>query len=199
MVVVLIHGVSAVLFTFFLWRRARQDYTSTQIFNTAVLIILSAALGWAAFRFTHNHFTEAPFLFNPKVSGFWYILAFGTAGFFLSVRWFLLNPYEALEALFPGVLLWFLLISIAFFDLMALFAAVSLALFYYLERVYPRILWYRSGKVGFASLVSAATFFGLRAGGVFINSQMFTSIGRIDAPISAAISFILLFVVYNRR
>jgi len=72
-----------------------------------------------------------------------------------------------------------------------------IGLFYFLETKYKKISWYRSGRVGFSGLTTAAIFFLLRAAISPFYPNLLTFSGSFEYLFSGLVAFILFFLVYN--
>lgn len=171
----------------------REDYTSSQIFTTSVYILLGAGLGVAfSLKIAHSWW-------------FWFLLIGMALGFGLGVWRFRLRFYEALDSMISSLLPWlgvfFLSDSIVNLKLSSLVASaltfLLVALYWYLDSHYKNFTWYRSGKVGFAGLTTAAAFFLVRAALAIPFSFVLSFSGKFEALISAITAFIFFLLIFN--
>lgn len=136
---------------------------------------------------------------------FWFALVFYTISLFLAIYRFQMRFFETIEASAVGILLWFTVVFVSFSLshpstsslLSSLYLVLLPLLFIYLDKKYKNISWYKSGKVGFSGLFTLGIFF-LSRSLVAIGSFTVLSLsGRFDIVLSAAMSFLLFFAVYN--
>jgi len=197
--------MGALFYLFFYWHRLKDDYDSFQIFTSSFIILLSLI----TFSLL-AHFFLAPRL-RPSAllapQGIWFWGA--VSGFFLAhllcARRLRLKYLETFEANIFGLLfpLLFLFIGHALIrpSLIAYlstgFIAISILFFLFLNSHYKKFTWYRSGRIGFAGLVTAGSLFLARAAVALHFPTMLSLSGRVEMVASAAVSFILFFAVYN--
>jgi len=185
--------LAALVFLFLFWRKMREDYTANQIFTTAIYAILGGALGVGiAFKFVF-------------VWWFWPLMIGVFLGFGVGVWRFHLRFYETLDALIFSLLPWlavfFLSDSIVNLKLSSLIASALVfglvGLYWYLDNHYKNFSWYRSGKVGFAGLTTAAAFFLVRAALAIPFGYVLSFSGKFEALISAITAFIFFLLIFN--
>lgn len=125
---------------------------------------------------------------------FWGALTGLSIGFVVSQRVFELPLYEAFEAAVVGFLFASPILTREW-----VYSAIALACYYYLRGRYKSFMWYKSGKVGFAGLVTLGLFFLVRSILALSGSNMlvFTGIGKVEVVLCAALSFLCFFAVYN--
>lgn len=194
MFVLIIFNLLAVLtFLFLFWCKLREDYTSSQIFTTAIYVLVGIGLG---------------VLLSLSISrnwSFWFSLVGICLGFGLGVWRYKFRFYETLDALIFSLLPWlgmiFLSDSIVNFKLASLIASIitfaTIGLYYYLDTHYKNFTWYRSGKVGFAGLATGGVFFLLRAALAVPFAFVISFSGKFEALISAIVAFIFFLLVFN--
>ena len=181
------------------WRRLYEDYSRKTIFNSFFIIVISISV----FSLVYSY---AVAILIPN-AWFWAAVLGFTTGLMIAVRRYETDLYLVFETLAPGVLFWVGIVSFALslaiesipsivFSLLTL--AVIL-MFLYLQKIYKRFTWYKSGKVGFAGMVAVAVYFIIRAVFALAASDVISLVGRMDAPISIALAFLLLFLMYNRE
>lgn len=189
-------GILALLFIF--WKRLKEDYASEIIFKSAIFILVGIGVGWGwSQRFFPNWF-------------FWTSLTGALMGLLLAILKFKLKFYESLEAFiissFPWLAFMFLEDSVVNSSLSSFlaFVAVLIVVFvsYWLDTHYKGFTWYKSGRIGFAGLATAALVFLVRSilatGGV----TMLSFVGRLESVLSgiaAFICFLLLFDLARRE
>jgi hypothetical protein len=182
------------IFLFVFWKRLREDYSSEIIFKTASYILVGVLAG---------------FLLSLKfipVAFFWFtflgaLLGLGFAIWRLKIRF-----YETFEALiissFPWLSFIFLLDSVTNSSLISFLAFVATLIFvfisYYLDTHYKTFTWYRSGKIGFAGLLTLSIFFIARSVLAIFTVNMLSFVGlRVEAVISGAAAFICFVLLFN--
>ncbi|MBI4059320.1 hypothetical protein HY404_03725 [Candidatus Microgenomates bacterium] len=145
--------IGAILALFIFWKLLKEDYETEQIFALGFPILLGGALG----------FLLTNLVLPSEKFGGTLILA-GLFGW-LRARRLKIPSLEVLEAVVPGILLFLALASgvallksvkLHYASLVDLVLAITtLVLFIYLKQNYRKFLWYQSGKIGFASLLSS--------------------------------------------
>lgn len=204
----LVSGVSVLGFLPFLfvfWRRLKEDYSSSQIFESGFYIIFGVfflgLLGlWVLPAFVHS----SP-IFSTAGLWFWGAFAGFVLGLTISVVKLNLRFFESFEAGSLGMLIWLALIyltdSLKNSSLPSLIAfGVCLALiclFFFLSGRYKKFTWYRSGKIGFTGLATLGIFFFFRVLVALFFPFVLSFVGRVDALLSGAVSFILFLLLYN--
>ena len=176
-----------VVFLFVFWKRLKEDYSSNIIFTSGFAVLLGTALGF--------------FLAKVIIPNwfFWTSFAGGILGMFLMILKFKLKFYEVLESL---VLAQMPLVSLMFFkdsveasslnSFLAFVASLVLIFFsYWLDLNYKNFPWYKSGRIGFAGLSSAAIFFLARVVIAILGVSVISFVGKIDIAISGI--FFLIF------
>ena len=171
-------GITVFLFIF--WKRLKEDYSSDIIFSSGMAILLGILLGTTLAR-----------IFVPQWF-FWTSLFGGILGMFLMILKYKLKFYEVLESLIlagmPVVSLIFFKDSVGTSSLSSFLAFVAslvlIFLAYWLDLNYKRFSWYKSGKIGFAGLVSAIIFFLVRTVIAIFGISMVSFVGKIDIIIS---------------
>jgi hypothetical protein len=150
--------IGVFLFFYLLWRTLKDDYHYEKIFNLAFFIVIGLLIG----------FTVSKFLF--KDYWFWLILSGIFTGFVISIIRQKMKFFESFEALVISLLPWisfvYLADSINRSNLLSFIAfwvsAVCVALFFFFKSYYRTFTWYKSGRVGFAGLLTSVIFFASR-------------------------------------
>jgi len=183
------------VFSFLVWRRLKEDYTSETIFSFQF---------WFLFAFL----SAIAFGFYLHTAFFWFSLFFTLLATIFVSRRKRMRFFEVIDAcVMPVFVLLFLISFYLFFSsrfdlsylvlgVISLFSVILAALFF---KYYRHFSWYPSGKTGFASL---ATFF------VFI--LLFTTVALLlpnmlsfqrklfDALAGFGISVVLIIALYKR-
>lgn len=193
--IILVLGAFLALFIF--WKLLRDDYEDGDIFALWFVSLFGGVLGWVLTGFLFPN--------DALAGGIIFAFVFG----FLRAKRLKMNLVEIFEAGLPALLLFltFFLVSkilggfssglVAEF----LLAILALALFAFLKTRYRRFLWYPSGKVGFASLATAAVYF-LLGGLVAILSPRVLSFNRVlfseyvGAIFGGLVALLALIVLY---
>ncbi len=190
---ILIHIPALILFLFIYWKRLKEDYSATLIFNSAFLVaIFVLAGGLIAFKYFSDWW-------------FWYGLVGALIGFSISTYRHRLAFYESLEALVVGLLPWLGIIFLWSFivnrdvatGIGVLIISVLIFAYLLLNMHYKTFSWYKSGRVGFSGLTILGTFFLVRAAIAIFFPSMLSFTGIFDAIISGLISFTAFIAVFN--
>lgn len=168
------------LFLFLFWKSLKDDYQYERIFNLASLSLLGMMIGILT-----SHFTKSSYWFWIDLIGISLGFAFGL--FKLRLKF-----YESFEGLVIGLLSWisliYLSISIDNLSLSAFIlfwiSAVCVAMFYFLKSYYRTFSWYKSGRVGFAGVLTTAIYFLIRA------------ISNNDPYMSASVAILFFLLLY---
>lgn len=192
-------------FLFIFWKRLREDYSSSQIFESGLIIILSMTISMLLFHFGLSRIIPTSTIFLPEGLWFWGGVVGSLIGLIVSILRLNLRFFETFESAFVGLLIWisivFLTNSIKDSSLFSLVAGIVclilVFLFFFLSGRYRKFTWYRSGKIGFTGLAVSGIFFFTRAITALIFPSMMSFVGRIDALLSALVSFILFLLLYN--
>ena len=181
------------IFLFLLWRKLKEDYISSQIFTTAFYVLAGVTFGY----FISKRFFPAWWFWESLVSGF--------VGLIIGVARFKLRFFEVFEASAIGFIFW--IATIYFVDAIKLgsissfvgflILSVLILLFYYFQSHYRDFAWYKSGKIGFASLSCLGIFFTLRALFATLFPFVLSFVGRWEIAVSAISAFVCFLVVFN--
>jgi len=163
-------------------------------------VLLSLLLSFTVFkRYSH------PVVGGMENLWFWFAVVFYTISLFLVIYRFKMRFFETFEASAVGILLWFIVVFVSFSLsrptplslLSSLYLVFLPLLFLYLDKKYKNISWYKSGKVGFSGLFTLGIFFLTRSLVAIASFPVLSLSGRFDIVLSAAMSFLLFFAVYN--
>ena len=191
---ILTNLVGVLVFLFIFWKRLREDYSSEIIFKTAFEILIGILAG---------SLLSSKFL---PVGFFWLAILGALIGLAIVIFSLRVKFYETFEALiissFPWISFVFLLDSITHSSLSSFFAFIAILIFvfisYYLDAHYKNFTWYRSGKIGFAGIVTVALFFIARALLAIFGISMVSFVSlRFEALISGVAAFICFILLYN--
>lgn len=160
---------SFVVASFMLWRTLRDDYLEEEILTFTILVTLFLLLGgrifYAAEHFADFNFSLGKWIFFTRFPGFSLVGAyFGVALF--AFWWSRKKEWDfwlLVDILMPVLLVVFLLgsfgVSPPTFPQKVLLGALTLVLSFFLVRYYRKLIWYKSGKPGFAACSCSAIFF----------------------------------------
>lgn len=181
------------IFLFIFWKRLKEDYASEIIFQSATYIILGIFIG----SFLASRLFPIWF--------FWASLLGASIGLTLAIIRFRIKFYESLEAFIIASLPWLSLVFLAasvitsslssFLAFLAILIMVFLS--YWLDTHYKSFAWYKSGKIGFAGIATAALIFLLRSGLAIGGVSMLSFVGRSEAIISGVMAFCGFILLFN--
>lgn len=187
-------GMTGVIFFLYVfWKRLKEDYSSDIVFQTAGTILIGMGLGLLASK-----------LLLPAWF-FWLSFAASLAGMSLMMLKFRLRFYEVFESFMlaatPVVSLMFFKDSIINSSLNSFLAFVAslvlVFLAYYIDLNYKGFSWYKSGKIGFTGLFTAALFFLSRTIIAIIGLNMISFVGKVEAYISGVLAFTFISLLVN--
>ncbi len=188
--------LGAVLFSFVLWRKLKEDYPHEQIFFLTSLFLITGILSSAIIDRRLGNFS------------FWGLIAFNTLAGIYFIKKLGFKFFEFIDALAPAWF-WFIFFS----SLIGLLrewgnvinfsypgaALLSLFAYHFFLTRYRRFSWYPSGKVGFAGLVSLGVYFLLQALVAIYRAPVLSfNSTSADLAINILLAFILVFMVYMR-
>lgn len=191
---ILINLLGIVVFLFIFWKRLREDYSSEIIFKTAFNVLAGILIGFLIF------------LKFPQIGFFWPVVLGSLLGLGLALFGLRIKFYETFEAFiiasFPWIGFTFLLDSITHSSLSSFFAFIAILVFvfiaYYLDTHYKNFTWYKSGKIGFAGIVTLSIFFIVRSTLAIFGIHMISFVDlRIEAVVSGAAAFICFILLFN--
>lgn len=185
-------GIFVFLFVF--WKRLREDYSSEIIFKAAFDILAGILIGFLI-----------SLKFLPSAS-FWFAFIGASLGLGLAILRLKVRFYETFEGLiissFPWLSFIFLLDSVLHSSLSSFLAFVAILIFvfisYYLDTHYKNFTWYRSGKIGFAGLLTLGLFFIVRSVLAIFTIHMLSFVSlRVEAIVSGAVAFVCFILLFN--
>lgn len=202
---VLTNILGSLVFLFFLWKKLHEDYQSTKVFLTGFYIIGGILIGFIVSLFFVTPALHKLYFFDPKGLWFWGSFIGASVSLTLSLIHFKMRFFEGLEAVSLGIFFWLFIFLLSysliyknsFVLVFSGIVAVLIFVFFYIDKKYKSFGWYKSGKVGFTGLGLLALFFLVRSGIAIVNPYMLSFIGKIDALISAILSFVFFLSLYN--
>ncbi|HKB88607.1 MAG TPA: hypothetical protein VKC53_03065 [Patescibacteria group bacterium] len=182
------------VFLFIFWKRLREDYSPEIIFKTAFNILVGVLIGFlVSFKFAPTWFL-------------WIAFLGATIGLIFGIFRLRIKFYETFEAIiisgFPWVSFVFLLDSVRDSSLSSFLAFIAILIFvfisYYLDSHYKNFTWYKSGKIGFAGILTLSLFFITRSILAIFGINMLSFVVlKVEAIISAAAAFICFVLLFN--
>jgi len=193
------------LYFFIMWRYLKDDYEHEKILRTGFIFLFLIYIFGLSFNFLIASSISPSPIFRPQ--GFWF---FGVImGVFLAAL-IALKPLkiriiDLMEAQIPALFFLFFVVSTALgvinhanLWIISIFLYLFFFILYFvLKANYKKFGWYRSGRVGFASLASVGLYFLIRSLIALMIPDMLSLAGRIDAVISFAFAFLAFYSLYN--
>ncbi len=191
-------------FLFLFWRRTKEDYSSDQIFSFSFLIMISMLVGFSIGIFLDNKIPASK-VFSPQGLWFWGSFVGACIGFGVAFLKLKLRFFENLEAAGLGFIFWIFAISavnsIQAGNLKLLIYSIIIGslipLFTVLNSRYKRLIWYKSGKVGFSGLSVLAILFLTRVVVALVDPRMLSFTGKFDAIIDSLVAFAFLITLFK--
>ena len=190
---IIVNIIGVLIFLFLIWRNLKQDYLPEQIFNYSTIVLFSMILFF--------------FLSRMFLPNWWFWISF--VGFCLGILLGYLrikyNFYEYLEAFTIASIPWLAIIFItdsvintSWESLVLGFITLSFfGIFYFFKKRYKSFSWYRSGRIGFASITTLGMYFLIRGLIAFILPDMLSFVGKYEAMVSGSASFLFFVMLYN--
>lgn len=194
----------ALVSLFIVWKKLREDYPEADIFSVSMLIVGGTGAGYLL----------SLFLFG--VLQFWVCLMGGLAALAFAAKKFSMRAFEVFEAFVPAVFVFLLILAVTQkivrqplwisgawpFGLNFIEPGLSLGalfIFIILNTRYRRFLWYPSGRIGFASLVTVILYFWTRSAvALFYPAVLLWSTKQIDVLAGIVLGASALVVLYIR-
>lgn len=191
MVIANIFGI--LVFLFLLWKTLKEDYQYEKIFNLGLTAIFAYLLSLILLKFVYSQFW------------FWIIVfAISLSIFFVSKRQKMkfFEVFDAISVSFlPWVALFFIEDSIVKSSLSSFLAfwitLISIFFYYLLKSYYRSFSWYKSGRVGFAGIVTLFLLFVVRFVTSFFNLSILTYAGKYEMYLSGSSTLLLGLLLYN--
>ncbi len=178
---VIANFIGLFFFLYLLWKNLKEDYQYEKIFNLGFVSIFGLLVGITASIVLKANYW------------FWLDLVSLMSGFAIGLIRSKMKFYESFDGLVVGSLSWVSLVylansisksSLSDFILFWI-SAVCIALFFFFKSYYRTFNWYKSGRVGFAGLLTGAIYFLVRA------------ISNNDPIISVPVAIALFLVLYK--
>lgn len=190
--VALLVFLSLFFYLFFLWKYLRDDYDTNKVFT---------------FGFTTFISCVAALIIASLIVNFWFYVGIVVYGFitFLLFRKFGFRFFELLEAATPGYLFFLSTMYLrgvinngeSWNYALLVISLVVLLLFFVIKKHYKKFNWYKSGRLGFASMFSLGTIFFARSVSEVVAEGAISNIGVVGFIPSAILSFLAFFSLYN--
>ncbi len=181
---IIANSIGVFLFFFLLWKTLKDDYHYEKIFNLSFILLGCAIVFWLI-----SGYVEESYRFIFIFFGSFIVFTFGL----IKQK---MNFYESFEGFVISFLAWYavftLQITISQSSLSSFLSfwmtLISIFIFYVSKTYYRSFSWYKSGKVGFASIVSLIFF-------ILSKVPFYWGTNAIYLLISA--SLLLVLVLYN--
>lgn len=181
------------LFLFFLWKRLKDDYHYEKIFNFGFFVLLGLLVGYLVSRYFFEEYW------------FWTQLIIVAIILTLNMIRQKMKFFESLEALIVGLLPWlgfvFLSDSISKSSLSSflLFWITLIVTFFFflLDSQYRKFTWYKSGRVGFAGVVTGFAFFVSRIVLYLIYPKTISFVPNFEVYFSATFVIVFFLLTYK--
>jgi len=192
-ITIALNFIAAFIFLFILWKKLKEDYLSSQIFNTGIIILFFVAL---------LHYLSS--IFIPDF-WFWAVIFGALIGLAIGVIRYKYKLFETLEALIIALLPWygifFLTDAINNKSLTSLIGSsiiiLLIAVYLLLDKHYKKFSWYKSGKVGFSGLSVLGLLFIIRAIVAISFENVLSFAERHDALLSGILAFASFLSVFH--
>lgn len=185
-------------FSFAIWRRLVDDYTTDQIFYLILLLLLGGGGGFLLASF-----------FATAAASWGFFAGLGALGAY-AIKRLDLGIFEVIDSVVIG-LLW-LVLSVwvgtlakdGFGDYYLVVGEIVLAVvaifsYGFFSRRYRRLSWYPSGKIGFVGLATSAVYFLIRFMLAMVSALVLSLPGRLaEAVVSLIIFTILVIFIWLR-
>lgn len=181
---IIANSIGVFLFFFLLWKTLKDDYHYEKIFNLSFILLGCAIVLWLI-----SGYVEESYRFIFIFFGSFIVFTFGL----IKQK---MNFYESFEGFVISFLAWYavftLQITISQSSLSSFLSfwmtLISIFIFYVSKTYYRSFSWYKSGKVGFAGIVSLIFF-------ILSKVPFYWGTNAIYLLISA--SLLLVLVLYN--
>lgn len=181
---IIANSIGVFLFFFLLWKTLKDDYHYEKIFNLSFILLGCAIVFWLI-----SGYVEESYRFIFIFFGSFIVFTFGL----IKQK---MNFYESFEGFVISFLAWYavftLQITISQSSLSSFLSfwmtLISIFIFYVSKTYYRSFSWYKSGKVGFAGIVSLVFF-------ILSKVPFYWGTNAIYLLISA--SLLLVLVLYN--
>lgn len=190
MLIANIFGIT--LFFFLLWKRLKDDYHYEKIFNLSFIVFFGIVIGY----FISKYF---------PIYWFWIQIGLVSLSFGVSIARQKMKFFESLDSLIIGLLPWlsftFLIDAIAKSSLSSFLifwvGLIFISLFFFLDSHYRKFAWYKSGRVGFAGVLTAGLFFLSRVVLYLIYPQTISFVPNFEIYLSGTFAFAFFLLLYR--
>ncbi|MFZ3301335.1 MAG: hypothetical protein WA152_01320 [Microgenomates group bacterium] len=180
------------LFFFLLWKRLKDDYHYEKIFNLSFCILFGVIIGY----FVSKQF---------PIYWFWIQITSIVITFGLCLIRQKMKFFESLDSTVIGLLPWlsftFLIDAIDKSSLSSFLifwvGLIFIFLFFFLDSQYRKFAWYKSGRVGFAGVLTAGLFFLSRVILYLIYPQTISFIPNYEIYLSGTFAFVFFLLLYR--
>lgn len=184
--------IAVFVFLYFFWKKLKDDYSQTQVFNAGFYSLFGMAFGYLVSRVYLTHFW------------FWLTLLGSFIGLLAGIYRYRMKFFETLEAWTIGnlnILLIFnlneLIRKVELLQIVSFTTTLLLVLvFFYINSQYKRYVWYRSGKVGFSGLLVAGFYFVFK-GSFLMFSGIIDKSSIFEIVFSCILAFVSFILLYN--
>lgn len=184
---------AVILYLFLFWRRLKEDYPQQVVFTAAFFVLFGILV-----------FFILSIYYRPEW-WFWFAAAGAIIGFLLSILRFKLKITETIDASVLGLNM--LAIATYFYFgsiegdfrpyILVIFHLFLFLVFWILDQNYKKFTWYRSGKIGFAGILTLGFYFLIRSVVALYFPDVVSFIGKDDAIISAVLAFLSFLGLFN--
>lgn len=185
----------------------REDHPSEILFSAGFIMIgMSIASAYIVQTIASSHLSSSKII-DPSELWFWGAISGYLIGLGISVWKYEFHFFETVDASALGIFTWIVVTLIAntivnpsVVNIVSTLVCSLFILFYaFLNKIYKKLSWYTSGKVGFSGFVALGTFFLLRGVVALSSLPVLSFAGRIDTILSASFAFLLFLGVYNLK
>lgn len=178
---------------YFLWHKLKEDYQYEKIFNLAFLILFGFLIGHLVSRY-----------FLPDY-WFWINLSGILLGFAIGIKRQKMKFFESFEGLAIGSLSWVSLIFLSdsinnssLYSFLAFWMTlICIFLFFFVASHYRTFSWYKSGRVGFAGVLTALVFFIFRLIASIFFQNVISLSGEFEVYLSSSVVMVLFLIIYS--
>lgn len=180
------------IFLFVFWKNLKDDYIPSQIFSTALIVLVFAGIGC----FLSTVFKSYAFWLISLSLFIGYIIGSVKCGikFYEGFDSFIISSLIAFTATFPIVYKFWQLNLILFYSA----TVISVVVFHIIKKNFKSFIWYKSGRRGFSGLFTLGIFFLIRSMVAIVRPESILLLTEYDIFISgliSSISFLNIFVL----
>ncbi len=205
LLLVFLNILGSFLYLFITWRQLKDDYEHEKILRMGFLFLfLSYFLALGVYYFIAPALITSA-VFIPRGLWFWGALLGVFLASLIVLKSMKMRLIDLIESQTPAL---FLLAAITglsmglvnhtgLWPLSVLLFFLAFIFYFILKANYKKFSWYRSGRVGLASLLTLGAYFLLRSAFALFMPSMLSLAGRIDAVGSFAVAFLCFYSIYN--